>query len=66
MKKFKTSNQFYNNLIGKIIYVKYILIKADEIKLSEFIGLCVYYKKNGTFALKNVIKKKKKNTPPHK
>ncbi|MGB9154650.1 MAG: hypothetical protein WCD70_16375, partial [Alphaproteobacteria bacterium] len=32
-------------------------IKDDEIKLTNFIGLCTYYqKKSNSFAIKNVVK----------
>jgi ribosomal protein L19 len=41
---------------GKIIYLKYILIKEDEIKILNFIGLCIQNNK-GTIILQNRIKK---------
>ncbi len=43
---------------GKIMYIRYILIKNDEIKISNFIGLCTSIKKkSNTIMLKNTIKK---------
>lgn len=41
---------------GKIIYLKYILIKEDEIKILNFIGLCIQNNKD-TVILQNRIKK---------
>lgn len=44
--------------IGAIIYVSYLLLKEDEIKISNFIGLCVAKKnKSNTIILKNTVKK---------
>lgn len=43
---------------GNVLYLQYILIKEDEIKVSNFIGLCVSIKKkSNTIVLKNTIKK---------
>jgi ribosomal protein L19 len=57
MKKFKILNKFSSFIFGKILFIKYLLIKNDEIKIINFIGLCTYYKKkNGSFAVKNIIK----------
>ena len=41
-------NNLYNNTIktGSVLYVKYLLLKEDEIKISSFIGLCVVKKKS--------------------
>lgn len=45
---------------GKLVYIKYLLLKNDEIKISNFIGLCISIKnKNNTFLLYNIIKKDK-------
>jgi len=43
---------------GNIFYIQYVLIKEDELKVSNFIGLCVSVKKkSNTIELKNNIKK---------
>jgi ribosomal protein L19 len=43
---------------GQLINVKYIIIKNDEIRILNFIGLCVLKKKkNLTLSLKNLIKR---------
>jgi len=43
---------------GNIFYIQYLLIKEDELKISNFIGLCVSVKKkSNTIELKNNIKK---------
>ena len=58
MKQFKKINNKKINILNRIIYVELITIKESEIKLINFIGLCIFYrKKNSSFALKNVIKK---------
>lgn len=59
-KIFKKKNTLYSNTIktGNVLYVKYLLLKEDEIKISSFIGLCVLKKKkSNTLVLKNSIKK---------
>jgi ribosomal protein L19 len=39
------------------MYVSYLLLKEDETKITNFIGLCTYYqKRNGNFLLKNNVK----------
>jgi len=56
----KKKNSLYNNTIktGAVLYIKYLLLKEDEIKISSFIGLCVIKKrKSNTLVLKNNIKK---------
>jgi ribosomal protein L19 len=56
----KRKNNPNNNLIktGMVLYIKYLLLKEDEIKISSFIGLCVIKKKkSNTIVLKNNIKK---------
>src|SRR3989344_4296906 len=56
----KNINSLYNNTIktGTVLYIKYLLLKEDEIKISSFIGLCVVKKrKSNTLVLKNNIKK---------
>jgi len=56
----KKKNNLYNNIIktGSVLYIKYLLLKEDEIKISSFIGLCVVKKrKSNTLILKNSIKK---------
>src|SRR3989344_4739639 len=56
----KKKNSLYNNTIktGTVLYIKYLLLKEDEIKISSFIGLCVVKKrKSNTLVLKNNIKK---------
>jgi ribosomal protein L19 len=56
----KNKNLSYNSFIktGLIIYIKYLLLKDDEIKISNFVGLCVIKKKkSNTLVLKNNIKK---------
>ena len=50
------------NLItsGKVLYVRYLLIKNDEIKISNFIGLCITKKRNvNAITIQNVVKKEK-------
>jgi ribosomal protein L19 len=43
---------------GNIFYIQYLLLKEDEIKISNFIGLCISLKKkSNTITLKNNIKK---------
>lgn len=45
---------------GLVLFIKYILVKEDEIKISNFVGLCIVNKnKAGTIVLKNTIKKTK-------
>lgn len=56
----KRKNNLNNNVIktGMVLYIKYLLLKEDEIKISSFIGLCVIKKKkSNTIVLKNNIKK---------
>jgi ribosomal protein L19 len=56
----KNNNKTYNTQIkrGSIIFIKYLLLKEDEIKIATFIGLCVLKKKkSNTLVLKNNIKK---------
>lgn len=58
--KISKKNNLFNNIIktGTVLYVKYLLLKEDEIKISSFIGLCVVKKKkSNTLVLKNNIKK---------
>jgi ribosomal protein L19 len=60
--KQKIKNKKFNNIIkrGNILIVKYILIKEDEIKTMNFIGLCIArIKRNNAIVLKNTIKKEK-------
>lgn len=42
---------------GLIINIKYLLLKEDEVRVLNFIGLCIYKKKNSSILLKNLIKK---------
>lgn len=56
----KKKNKLFSNIIktGSVLYIKYLLLKEDEIKISAFIGLCVIKKKkSNTLILKNNIKK---------
>lgn len=56
----KNNNKLYNEKIqvGSVLYVKYLLLKEDEVKISNFIGLCVSKKKkSNSLMLKNNIKK---------
>jgi ribosomal protein L19 len=56
----KRKNYLVNNIIktGSVLYIKYLLLKEDEIKISSFIGLCITQKKkSNTLILKNNIKK---------
>lgn len=56
----KKKNKIFNNIVrtGTVLYIKYLLLKEDEIKISSFIGLCVTKKKkSNTLVLKNNIKK---------
>lgn len=56
----KNNNKLYNEKIkvGSVLYVKYLLLKEDEVKISNFIGLCVSRKKKAnSLTLKNSIKK---------
>ena len=58
--KITKKNNLFNNIIktGNVLYIKYLLLKEDEIKISSFIGLCVIKKKkSNTLVLKNNIKK---------
>ena len=58
--KINKNNKKFGKLIktGNVIYLKYILLKEDEIKVSNFIGLCILKKnKSNTIVLKNNIKK---------
>lgn len=60
----KKKNKLFNNIIktGSVLYIKYLLLKEDEIKVSSFIGLCVIKKnKSNTLILKNNIKKENVN-----
>jgi ribosomal protein L19 len=56
----KNRNKLYNDKIGvgSVLYIKYLLLKEDEVKISNFIGLCVSKKKkSNALTLKNNIKK---------
>jgi ribosomal protein L19 len=56
----KKQNKIYNTKIkrGTIIFTQYLLLKEDEIKISNFIGLCILKKKkSNTLVLKNSVKK---------
>lgn len=57
----KKNNKFIEILKpGNIIFVQYLLLKEDEIKISNFIGLSLLIKgKSNTLLLKNNIKKEK-------
>lgn len=58
--KINKKNDLFNNIIktGSVLFIKYLLLKEDEIKISSFIGLCVIKKKkSNTLVLKNNIKK---------
>lgn len=60
--KQKIQNKKFNNIIkrGNILVIKYLLLKEDEIRIMNFIGLCIARtKKNNTIILKNTIKKEK-------
>ena len=42
---------------GNIFFIQYLLIKEDEIRIPNFIGLCISVKKKtNTIMLKNSIK----------
>lgn len=44
--------------VGRVVYVRYILIKEDEIKISNFTGLCIAKKnKSNSLLIKNNVKK---------
>ena len=61
-KKKSNQNIIFNKQVkpGNIIFVSYLLIKEDEIKISNFIGLCtIKRKKSSTITLKNTVKKEK-------
>jgi ribosomal protein L19 len=55
----KNRNKQYNKITrGSIVFIKYLLLKEDEIKISNFIGLMISKKnKSNTIVLKNNIKK---------
>jgi len=56
----KRKNYLVDNVIktGSVLYIKYLLLKEDEIKISSFIGLCITQKKkSNTLILKNNVKK---------
>jgi len=56
----KRKNYLINNVIktGSVLYIKYLLLKENEKKISSFIGLCITQKKkSNTLILKNNIKK---------
>lgn len=58
----KIKNKKFNNTIkrGNILLIKYLLLKEDEIKTMNFIGLCIArIKRNNAIVLKNTIKKEK-------
>lgn len=64
IKTINTKNKNHNKLSqeiikrGNIMLIQYLLIKEDEIKISNFIGLCILRKnKSNTLILKNNIKK---------
>jgi ribosomal protein L19 len=53
--KKKLFNLFHS---GKIILTQYLLLKNDEVKITNFIGICLSLKKkSNTILLKNTIKK---------
>lgn len=57
-KKNKSSTLNDNLKVGNVIYIQYLLLKEDEIKISNFIGLCVIKKKKvNTLVIKNTVKK---------
>jgi ribosomal protein L19 len=55
----KNYNKQYNKITrGSIVFIKYLLLKEDEIKISNFVGLMISKKnKSNTIVLKNNIKK---------
>jgi ribosomal protein L19 len=56
----KKKSSLINNVIktGSVIYIKYLLLKEDEVKISSFIGLCIVKKKkSNTIVLKNNVKR---------
>lgn len=64
MLKIQKSNSIKNKKFvqlikpGSVVFVKYILLKNDEIRISNFIGLALSYKKkSNSLLLKNNIKK---------
>jgi ribosomal protein L19 len=46
---------------GLILNIKYLLLKEDEVRVSNFVGLCIYKKRNNSILLKNLIKKESVN-----
>lgn len=57
-RKNKNSTLNDNLKVGSVIYIQYLLLKEDEIKISNFIGLCVIKKKkSNTLVIKNTVKK---------
>lgn len=58
IKKFQThlNKQLFKT--GLVIFIKYLIIKEDEVRILSFVGLCISKKnKYNTILLKNVIKK---------
>jgi ribosomal protein L19 len=56
----RKQNKLYNYKIkrGSVIFIRYLLLKEDEIKIASFIGLCILKKKkSNTLLLKNNVKK---------
>lgn len=59
LKKNKTTKKIASVIKpGTVLYVNYLLLKEDEVRVSNFIGLCISKKnKSGALILKNYIKK---------
>ncbi len=56
--KLKYKKNLFNIKIGNIVYIQYLILKNDEVKFCNFLGICILKKnKNTTFILKNNIKK---------
>ena len=45
---------------GKVVYLRCLTLKIDEVRFSNFVGMCISMrKKSNTITIKNTIKKEK-------
>jgi len=44
---------------GVVLFIKYLLIQENEIKIHNFIGLLIKNKNNKSLLIQNIIKKEK-------
>lgn len=56
--KLKYKKNILNIKIGNVIHIQYLILKNDEIRICNFLGICILKRnKNTTFVIKNYIKK---------